>query len=150
MVGAAPRSTTATVRRFILDWLFFAPMAILIALVVSLALGADVVSPQLRDGALITFGLSFFLAFYEDIPTRQWDGQSRRWKFLSVLLGILYVVVIALGLIGMTMVFSLRAMELAATPGLDLFVTALGAATVVIALLVGIGGVATRIKERTD
>jgi len=122
-------------------------MALLLGLVVSSLFGVDIVSPQIKSGALITYGLSFFLAFFDDLPVSQWERQGRGWRILSFVLGVIYWVVLVLALLGISIVFTLSAIEQVATPALELFMSAFGFATVAIGLLVGVGGLATRIKD---
>jgi hypothetical protein len=143
------RSTGRKVGRFIQEWVIVAPIGIWLGLMVSGWTTKDVVSPQIQSGALITFGLSVFLAFYHDLPVDEWDNKGKIWAALPAVLMCLYWALILISVFVLNMVLNASASGSTADTQQRLFVSAFSIAIVTIGLLIGVGGLVTRIRKGT-
>jgi hypothetical protein len=142
-----PRSPAATIGRFVLDWFLFAPMALLLAWLVGRLLGANLVTPQVQSGALITYGLTFFLAFYEDLPVASWEKDGGILAYVALLVKLLYWAIIVLSFTGIVLVLALSALAKESTPELQSFMVYFGLVLVGVGAVVGVSGLAARIRE---
>lgn len=94
---------------FVRDWLIFAAMPLWLLWVVSRLYGLDLFTGELQKGTLVVYGLSCFVAHYDDLGLGSWEpknlqGQLVRWsgetlRWLTIVLSLLIIAGVAAGLV---------------------------------------------------
>ena len=72
--------STLTPRTFVRDWVIFAPVALWLALILSVALRKNLIVGELSSGAALTYAMAVSYAFLEDLPLTAWEESNGRWR----------------------------------------------------------------------